>query len=215
MDNFKTVASVIAVLAAFTAFQLIGNHSLRKAVRADVRHQIATAENKSAQLSEEVRKAAEQAKALAAELAIMNTSLDETAKLLKALSGATQSLAEKTADAQNAVDKLPASAESAINSLANIQQDAKSVAAAMNAAEAQCTQLSTRLGDASKAGETSAGATRQAQADIAKLSDTSAQALKQLEATLGELRANIEKIRGETQRLSDELIKLKAGQQGN
>ena len=50
MDNFKTVVAVLVVLVAFTGFQLIANHSLRKSVRSDVEKQIRQIESSDAEL---------------------------------------------------------------------------------------------------------------------------------------------------------------------
>ena len=50
MDNFKTVVAVLVVLVAFTGFQLIANHSLRKSVRSDVEKQIKQIESTDAEL---------------------------------------------------------------------------------------------------------------------------------------------------------------------
>ncbi len=118
MDNFRTVSAVLVVLLAFTGLQLVANYALRRAVREDVKQQVAETQNTRAEMLEHHRRLKEAADLLGG----LNTSLDtvrtrmaalETTlgTLGKAVEALGAKLREAAADAEGVDAKIEASAK--------------------------------------------------------------------------------------------------------
>lgn len=97
MDKLKTVVAVFVVLFAFTAFQVIANYSLRRAVRSDVREQIERARSAEAELVRVQKRIAEMAAQLDAVAARLGE-LEQRAASVKESGTALEGLLNGLAD---------------------------------------------------------------------------------------------------------------------
>jgi chromosome segregation ATPase len=213
MDNFRTVAAVLVVLLAFTGFQLIANYSLRRAVREDVKTQVADTQNTKAemmmhhkQLQAARRLMDDLSKSINAASASM-TALDATlGKLEKAAAGldsklkaATDGLGTKVGAIETRLKELEAAADALkkkIGLLGGAADDA-------GAARATLTTLQKQLsGAAGRAKSADLGAQRALTLVGSLKTDFSKQKRELDELRLDDMKRNLGSIQDEIRKLS-------------
>ena len=125
MDNFKTVTAVLVVLVAFTGFQLIANHSLRRSVRSDVERQIKQIESSDAELLR-LRKGLADA---AAEVAKLDGIAKDIASLQAAVKGleGLKGLPAEVAKLSAAIDALKAKVDAAAAKIGSLEAPVEAV----------------------------------------------------------------------------------------
>ncbi len=206
MDSFKTFAAVLLALLAFTSFQLIANHSLRRAVRNDVKTQIDSTDQQMLKHQAQLREAAELMNKLEHLLKTANSTAGaavfESARLadsVHGLAGSVASLAAKIKTIELALDKVTAklgSLESATDkaskthsSLVKLQEETSKAEAGVLAASRDAVAAS---------------------AAAAKLASELAEHKQAVKAsTLAEMKEEIGRIRSDLQKVAATVDSLK------
>jgi len=203
MDNFRTVAAVLVVLFAFTGFQFIANHSLRKAVQRD----IGSAESRMAGVIGQIAAADAKVRAAHTQLAELDGAAARLAESLKAVTEQVNSTGARSAELEKSVDALQAKVaalsagiDAMMKKLGALDRTADSAQATQERVKSIQTQVSAADADARSASQNASGAA----AEIRKLTQELAQHRQAVNA-LADLKKDIEGVRNQLRQLSSAL----------
>ena len=201
MDNFRTIAAVLVVLAAFTGFQFIANYSLRSAVRADVQRQIAQTDQQAVKHNEQLKQAYELSGSLAQSLADLQAHLlrmnDEFAATTERL-GQISAKAAETAETVNALANNLDSLERKIDELKQSADAGKRAEVNLAALDARLREFEQEVSSASQNASLALSAAQQMRNDLSGR-DTSGE--------IDVLKRNVTDLRFEFDQLASEIRK--------